>query len=302
MIRKLIICSIVFCAAVSQVQAKSVAVILSLNNDSVQALKDGFCSALSDKGFPGQPVIYSLKEQDSATVASKVQAQKPDLVLTVGGEASGLLKSELAAIPGVYTLVSNNPEHDTANATGVSVDIPPMLRVERVKAVLPSVKRIGVLYSPDNQASFDEISAACSAVGLKAVGRGVASEMDFLPAVQALMGGQADCVMMILDTKVYFGQAVKTLLLESQKNKVPVIGLALAFTKGGAVISVDCDYRDIGRQAGELGARILNGEKPGTVKSQRPRKSRYSLNTLVATQLGVQLSGSAVSEATDVVR
>jgi putative ABC transport system substrate-binding protein len=302
MIRKLIICSIVLCAAISQVQAKSVAVILSLNNDSVQALKDGFCATLSEKGFREQPVVYSLKEQDAATVASKVQAQKPDLVLTVGGEASGLLKSELAAIPGVYTLVSNNPEHDTVNDTGVSVDIPPALRVERIKAILPSVRRVGVLYSPANQSSFDDIAAACSAAGLKAVGRIVASEADFLPAVQALMGGQADCVMMILDTRVYFGQAVRTLLLESQKNKVPVIGLALAFTKGGAVVSVDCDYRDIGRQAGELAARILNGEKPGAVRSQRPRKAQYSLNTQIAAQLGVQLSGSAVSEATDVVR
>jgi putative ABC transport system substrate-binding protein len=130
----------------------------------------------------------------------------------------------------------------------------------------------------------------------------ISSDAEFTPAVQALMGGQADCVVMIMDTKIYFGQTVKTLLLESIKNKIPVIGLSAIFTKAGALMSVDCDYRDLGRQAGEMAAHILNGEKPGDIKSQRPRKAKYSLNMIVANQFGMQFSGSAASEATEVVK
>jgi ABC-type uncharacterized transport system substrate-binding protein len=67
-------------------------------------------------------------------------------------------------------------------------------------------------------------------------------------------------------------------------------------------MSVDCDYRDIGHQAGELGARILNGERPSAIKSQRPRKARYSLNLIVANQFGTSVSGSAASDAAEVIR
>jgi putative ABC transport system substrate-binding protein len=283
-------------------RAKSVAVILPIVNDSVQSLQDGFLSALSNKGFNALAVVYNLKEKDAATISGLVAAQKPDIVLAVGSEAANLLKSGLGAFPGVYTLVSNNAEFDSANETGISIDIPAALRVEKIKSVLPNVKRVGVLYSPASESSFDEISAACKAAGLSAVGRQVNNEAEFIPAVHDLMGGQADCLMMILDTKIYFGQTVKTMLLEGIKNKVPVIGISAVFTKAGALMSVDCDYHDVGRQAGELGARILGGEKPSVVKSQRPCKAHYSLNTLVANQLGISLSGTAVSGAAEAVR
>jgi putative ABC transport system substrate-binding protein len=84
---------------------------------------------------------------------------------------------------------------------------------------------------------------------------------------------------------------------------VPVIGLSNGYTKAGALMSVDCDYRGVGRQAGEMCARILGGERPSSIKSQRPLKAAgYSLNMMVANQLGVSLSSTAESEAAEVIR
>ena len=283
--------------------AKPIAVILSMSNDSVQNLQEGFLAALSEKGIDAHAVTYNLKEKDAATVSALVSAQKPDMVLAVGSEAASLLKTGLSAINGVYALVPRNAEFDCANMSGISIDIPAALRIEQIMSVLPNIKRVGVLYSPASVASFDEISAACKAAGLRAAGRQVNSEAEFMPAVQALMGGQTDCLMMIMDSKIFFSQTVRAMLLEGIKNKVPVIGLSSGFTKAGALMSVDCDYRDVGRQAGELGARILGGERPSAIKSQRPRKaSRYSLNMIVANQLGLSLSGTAESGAGEVIR
>ncbi len=301
MVRSLFLAACVLLIGIAQACAGGVAIILSMNNDSVQGMQESFLSTLADRSFAEQPTVYNLKEKDAATITSLVQAQAPVMALAVGSEAAKLVKS-LQGIPGVYTIVTNNAEFDAANLTGISIDVPPQLRLELVKSVLPDVKRIGVLYSQATAQNFDEIAAAGKSAGLAIVGRSVATEGDFLPAVQALMGGQADCILMIIDTKVYFGQSVKTMLLESLKNKVPVVGLSMMFTKAGAAMSVDCDYHDLGRQAGEIAARILKGEKPSAIRSQRPRKAQYSLNMQMITQLGKSLAGSAVSGASEVVR
>ena len=67
--------------------------------------------------------------------------------------------------------------------------------------------------------------------------------------------------MVILDSKVYFSQTIRLLLLESMKNKVPVVGLSSFFTKAGAVISFDSDFKDMGAQAAEISAKVLSGKK-----------------------------------------
>jgi putative ABC transport system substrate-binding protein len=296
-----VITAILACG-VSYSYAASVAVVLSVSNDAVQAFQDGFSAYCSEKGIPLQQTIYNLREKDAATISGLVQAQQPSLVVALGSDAVALVKSGLSSIPCVYSMVTNNQGFDSASVTGVSIDVPANLRIGYLKSVLPASKRIGVLYSPAKTATYNEIADAGKAAGLTVIGRSVSTEAEFTPALQVLMGGAADCLLMIIDSKVYFGQTVKVMLLESLKNKVPVVGISGMFTKAGALMSVDCDYRDVGRQAGELAGRVIGGESPGSIKSQRPRKARYSLNLVTANSMGVSLPASVVSEASEVFR
>ena len=104
------------------------------------------------------------------------------------------------------------------------------------------------------------------------------SEAEFADALNSVLPG-SDCFLAILDPKLYFSQTIRLLLLESMKNKVPVVGLSSFFTKAGAVISFDSDFKDMGAQAAEISAKVLSGKKVADIRPVYPRKYKYSFRT-----------------------
>jgi putative ABC transport system substrate-binding protein len=85
--------------------------------------------------------------------------------------------------------------------------------------------------------------------------------------------------------------------LESVKQRFPVIGLSRFYTKDGALLSFDCDYKDLGRQAGEIAMRIIEGAKPQEIHPVAPRKLSYSLNMAVAEKFGIKFTPDIVKGA-----
>jgi putative ABC transport system substrate-binding protein len=77
-----------------------------------------------------------------------------------------------------------------------------------------------------------------------------------------------------------------------------VVGLSRYYSKDGAIISFDCDYLDMGKQAGELAVKIIDGTKPKDIASVQPRKINFSLNLIVAKKLGVKFSPEIIKAAT----
>ncbi len=67
------------------------------------------------------------------------------------------------------------------------------------------------------------------------------------------------------------------------------------------MLSFDCDYKDLGKQTGEVALRILNGEKPSDLQFVRPRKFVISLNLLIAKRLGIVIPSGIIQEASEVV-
>ena len=156
---------------------------------------------------------------------------------------------------------------------------------------------MGIIYSEAAGTQAVELVQTCMGLGLKAVAKRVSSEKDLPEAVQS-MNDKIDCFLMVPDPKIYFPQSVKYLLAESMKDKIPVVGLSRYYTKDGALLSFDCDYQDLGSQAGEIALKVLDGAKPKDITPVLPRKLNYSLNTSVADKLGIKMDPEIVKGAT----
>jgi len=90
---------------------------------------------------------------------------------------------------------------------------------------------------------------------------------------------------------------VRYLLQESVKEKFPVVGLSRFYSKDGAVISFDCDYLELGRQAGEIALKIIDGAKPSDLPPVMPRQVKVSLNLAVAEKLALEIPATIKREA-----
>jgi putative ABC transport system substrate-binding protein len=181
------------------------------------------------------------------------------------------------------------------------MDIPVEMKISGIKKAFPNIKRLGMLYSPNSMAAYRDIAAECAKHGLALDAKEVNSEDEFSPALSAVLS-DSDCFLVTLDTKVFFSQTIRLLFLESLKRKVPVIGLSSFFTKAGAAMSFDSDYKDVGRQSGEMASKVLAGEKISAIKPSHPRKYVYSLNLATAEKIGIVFPQNVVREAVEVFK
>ena len=129
----------------------------------------------------------------------------------------------------------------------------------------------------------------------------MASSPDDFDSLFSGMQGSIDSYIMLPDSKLYNSKVVKSLLSQSLSSKIPVVGLSSIYTRAGAYISFDYDYRDLGKQAGSLASGIASGKKQ-VGKLVYPRKITTSINETVARQLGIDLSGGLLDKADRIFR
>lgn len=275
-----------------------ISVIFSSDAEPYQQSWKGFKKFLDEKKVALRVSKYSLGKKKPGEIYQQINKERPDIVLTLGTRASRFAKEGIKDIPVVFGMVFDPKEFRDQNITGGSLKIPARRKLREIKRILPDAKRIGLIYSPGTISIYKEISKACNKMGLKLVARKVGSQKEFPDAIKDI-SWQIDCFLMIPDPAIYFPKSVEYLLREGLKAKFPVIGLSSSYTKAGALVSLDCDYNDLGRQVGELTLRILKGERPVKIKSVSPRKIKISLNLTVAERLGIKILPQMIKETNE---
>ena len=273
----------------------SVAVLLSSDMEFYKEVSTGFKMYFADKGTAIKLNEYNLKAASPAEVAGKISSENTDLVFAIGEDALKTSKEMIKGPKIVFAMVFNANGIADENITGVLLDISPEMKLAGIKKILPNVKTIGMLYSAGSKQTYENIKNECEKRNITLNAKMVNEDAEFTNALNSAFSG-SDCFLIILDPKIYFSQTLKFLLLESLKQKVPVIGLSSFYTKAGALASFDCDYKDLGRQSGDIAAKMLSGE---TSKPAHPRKYKYSLNLITANKIGIDISENVTKEAAE---
>ena len=278
-----------------------VVVLMSSDTESFKQVLEGFRQQIETLNPSSSVSVATVLLQgiEPAAAVSQALAERPDVILTVGGNATKIARENIKKKQIVFCMVFNPQEYIDANVTGVSLEIRPDTKLKALKKILPAAKKIGMLYSTESAASCNELSAEAPNHGLTIISRKIETDSDF-PIALKDVSAQTDCFLIAADAKIYFSQTIKYLLLESLKDKFPVIGLSAFYTKAGAFASFDYDYADIGRQSADIVSAILSGQAASSVKVQRPRKFKYSISTLVADKMEIKVSPQVLKEASEV--
>lgn len=232
------------------------------------------------------------------TLIEKIRAREPDLILTVGSAATSLISDEIRDLPIVFSMVMPSSGSRSLqelrevrpNLTGASMEIPVRTQFIKLIEILPSIKRIGVLYNPAVSGPLvEEATAAASSLGLELVPLAVTSETGVLEMTKTL-AQDVDVLWSVTDSTVFSHQGLRHILLATLRNRIPFVGLSPSFVKAGALLAISTDYRDMGRQAGEQGLRILTGEETSLVPMTVPRHLSLSINMNTANQIKVRIA------------
>jgi len=292
------------CVASFSLERAVVSIVFTNKNEQYVQAVEGFKKFLKENNINLWFSEYNLegKEEKGGIILSEIKNKKPDIIVAVGTLAAKIVSKNINDIPVVFCMVmSETSIEKKPNITGVLMDIPLEIKFDYLKKVLPKAKSIGVVYTSNTEKTFEEMLTLSKEKGYKIIGKKINSEKEFPEALSDLLS-QIDIFWMIADSNIYSIYSVKHLILECFKNKVPLFGLSLAYTKAGALLSLDCNYEDMGKQAGEIGLKIIQSIKPENIPVEVPRKAELSINLIAAQKMGIEISKEILKETKEILK
>lgn len=246
-------------------------------------------------------VEYDMKGDPARgqNLAQKIRTSDASLLLAVGVKAAQVARSEIIDIPVIFCMVLDPGKHDlkAPNMTGIRLEVPVERQFNAMRSVLPSLKRIGVLYDPEKTGHLvDEARLLAKSLGLELVAKQVNTEKEVPPALRALLS-QVEALWLVPDSTVLTEDSLKFVLDTALDFNVPVIGFSSELVRSGALIGLSVNYEDVGRQAGLLAKKILSDQSRPFSTTFPPERVRLSLNLKTAKFLGITISPDVVNAA-----
>lgn len=142
---------------------------------------------------------------------------------------------------------------------GISLNLFSGETVSKITQIFPSIRRVGVLFDPDNSREWFE----------RAKERGVFNKITTIPLyikeqhdVTRLHkdDSDVDALLFIPDKTVISPTIINHIIKQSIARRIPVIGYNSFFHKSGAALSFILDYRTIGEQMAQKVMALSKGE------------------------------------------
>ncbi len=224
-------------------------------------------------------------------LARKVRAADPALVFAVGLKAAKAAQLEIVDIPVVYAMVLDPSKYglNAPNMTGVLMEIPMERQLILIKSLLPRLKHVGTLYDPSKTATLiEDARRLLKSNGTDLVPIQLNSERDVPGALRTLLPS-IDALWLVPDSTVLTDESLRFILNTALEERVPVVGFSREFARSGALLCLSVNYGDIGRQAGQLTRKILDGHVSLPAKPLPPDRIEMSLNRKTAKFLDIEI-------------
>jgi putative ABC transport system substrate-binding protein len=287
-----LVCTFLCCTYIVPVEADAVEIAILKSSDlkAYNEAVEGFKTTT-----PGAAIYteYDLRGdlERGKSLARKIRSSDSSLVVAVGLKAALAAKSEIGDIPILYMMILDPLKHhlNADNMTGVLLEIPTDRQLKIMRAFLPTLRRIGMMYDPDKTApKLKAAESRAPAYDFQLRGFPVENEKDIPQQLRALLS-ESEALWLIPDSTVLTDESIRFILESALAKHVPVIGFSSEFTRLGALLSLSISYIEVGRETGLLAKRILDGEKLLPFKPISVQRVKITVNLKTARYLGISV-------------
>jgi len=209
-------------------------------------------------------------------------------VVAVGPESLTYLSSSPNHPPLIYAMVLNPPlSSGKESLCGLSLNLPIAGQLQGLRAKLPGLKHLGVLFDPaNNQLWFDQAQVVADQLGLllqPVVARRAAELLQLSGDLD-----QLDALLFIPDKTVISQAVIQYVIKQAAIRGVPVIGYNQFFLDSGAALAFVIDYAEIGRQVAAEVQSLLSGQ---SCAGELPPAYELRINQPIWQALGLPQGG-----------
>jgi putative ABC transport system substrate-binding protein len=245
---------------------------LGLYDEIIAAFREGLAREL-----PGKPIEVIARHGNNepaqySTLISTAVSDRPDIIAPIGTQLSKEAVKNAGHIPIVFLGVTDPLGDGVVKSltapelsTGVSDLIPVPKLLALIRQVTPSVRKIGFPYTPkDPPALFSvrELQRLGPPLGFVVDARPVSSR-DELDSLVRDLARVNDALVIGADTGLF--PAAEQIAKIAMQARKPFFAGDSGSVEKGAALGVTIDYHDVGRSGALLAARVLKGEKAGTI-------------------------------------
>ena len=225
-----------------------------------------------------------------ALAAKRATQTTPIVLASVGDPLSTGVVSSLAR-PG-------------ANVTGLAMFTPDEMakRLELLKDAFPAVRRVAVLFNPDNPLGVDvsarAVKAAAERLNVEIQIFNLRRNTEFEGAFLSMVDKRAEAVI-VFEDPLLSSEAGKLAAL-AIRHRLPAVG-QIVFADAGGLMGNGSNQLELFRRAAVFIDRIFKGAKPGDLPIQQASRFELVINLNTATALGITLPKALLFRADRII-
>jgi len=179
-------------------------------------------------------------------------------IIAIGAKAASKLAGGLPAQTMLYYTMTPSPDKigltTRPHTSGVSTDIGLDEQIKIIESSPIKIRRIGMLYRSSSASSSAMIESVRSSI--PANWELINIDLDLVKSdsdgIKELFKKDVDLIWTLPDPSVYNSSTIKSLLLESLRQRVPVFGFSLPLVRAGAAFGIGISPQDQGAQVATL--------------------------------------------------
>jgi ABC-type uncharacterized transport system substrate-binding protein len=283
-----------------------------------QARLETFLKALAQLGWTdGQNVRLEIRRGagDADAIrrhATELAALAPDVIMALGGTATGALLQATRTVPIVFAIVPDpvasgfvaSLSRPGGNATGfLQFELGLSGKwLELLKEIRPDLTRVAVLRDsivPAGKGQLAVIQTFASLIDMDLSPIDVQNAAQIERDITAFARSSDRGLIVASSTGALVNRALIVEL--AARLKLPAIYAQREFVAGGGLMSYSADFSVQFHDAAGYVNRILKGEKPADLPVQAPTKYELVINLKTAKALGLDIPPTLLARADEVI-
>jgi putative ABC transport system substrate-binding protein len=187
-------------------------------------------------------------------------------------------------------LARSPPRADARPLTAVFLDQPFSRQLNLIRLVAPGRNRVGVLTSPESDASVGVLTTAARGLKFAIANERVASAAQLYSSLARLLT-DTDVLLALPDPVVFNSGTIQNILLTTYRAQQPLFGFSHAYVRAGAIAAVYSTPRQLAAQTAEAASRALTGA--ALSRPSYPKAFSVAVNATVARSLGLAVEDEA---------
>ncbi len=277
---------------------------------------DGFQQGLRERGdVYGQNVVVEFRATDGSVdplprLTEELLRLKVDVFLASAAPAAVAVRRATTSVPIVFVGVVDpvglglvpslgRPGGSITGLATTSADFAGK-RLELLRAIVPSLRRVAVLWHPANPSNPIQLKgaqAAARALGMRLEPVSIQGPNDFDSASKAVPGADG---LLFLESPLFTTHRARLAELAA-RSRLPAIYGQREYVEVGGLMSYGTHFKDLYRRAAWYVDKILKGAKPGDLPVEQPTNFELVINLKTAKALGLTIPPSLLQRADQVI-